>query len=153
MAENQRLSGFSGNRSTRRAVRASNLHGDVALDDRIELVYDPARYDSSTRTLALPIRLRNSSNAAIYPPIAVEVEKPRCDYQRGGLARARRGSAEAAGHADQKRGGRSLVIARKLHLKRGMRVAIINAPAGFSLGRPAGVTIENMLTRDLDLVM
>ena len=115
MAENQRLSGFSGNRSTRRAVRASNLHGDVALDDRIELVYDPARYDSSTRTLALPIRLRNSSNAAIYPPIAVEMEKmegsvdtwrsrlvaTRCDYQRGGLARARRGSAEAAGHADQ----------------------------------------------------
>ena len=34
-----------------------------------------------------------------------------------------------------------------------MRVAVANAPAGFSLGRPAGVTIEKSLTRDLDLVM
>jgi len=45
------------------------------------------------------------------------------------------------------------MLARKLHLKPGMRVAVANAPAGFSLGTPAGVTIEKSLKRDLDLVM
>src|SRR5437868_339569 len=45
------------------------------------------------------------------------------------------------------------MLAKKLHLKPGMRVAVANAPAGFSLGTPAGVTIEKSLTRDLDLVM
>ena len=34
-----------------------------------------------------------------------------------------------------------------------MRVAVANAPAGFSLGKPAGVTIEKSLKRDLDLVL
>ena len=34
-----------------------------------------------------------------------------------------------------------------------MRVAVANAPAGFSLGKPAGVTVEKALTRDLDLVL
>jgi hypothetical protein len=45
------------------------------------------------------------------------------------------------------------VIAKKLHLKPGMRVAVANAPAGFSLGKTAGVTIEKSLTRALDLVL
>jgi hypothetical protein len=45
------------------------------------------------------------------------------------------------------------MIAKKLHLKAGMRVAVANAPAGFSLGQPAGVTIEKSLTRDLDLAL
>jgi hypothetical protein len=45
------------------------------------------------------------------------------------------------------------MIAKKLHLKAGMRVAVANAPAGFSLGTTAGVTIEKSLTRDLDLVL
>ena len=44
-------------------------------------------------------------------------------------------------------------IARKLHLKAGMRVAVANAPAGFSLGKVAGVTFETSLTRDLDLAL
>ena len=34
-----------------------------------------------------------------------------------------------------------------------MRVAVANAPAGFSLGKPSGVTIEKSLKRDLDLVL
>ena len=45
------------------------------------------------------------------------------------------------------------MIAKKLHLKPGMRVAVANPPAGFSLGKPAGVTVEKSLKRDLDLVM
>ena len=45
------------------------------------------------------------------------------------------------------------MIAKKLHLKPGMRVAVANAPSGFSLGKPAGVTIETSLRRDLDLVL
>jgi hypothetical protein len=46
------------------------------------------------------------------------------------------------------------MLARKLHLKPGMRVAVANAPAGFSIGKlPAGVAATTSLTRDLDLVM
>src|SRR5216110_480550 len=45
------------------------------------------------------------------------------------------------------------MLAKKLHLKTGMRVAVANAPAGFSLGRLPGVTVEKSLSRDLDLVM
>jgi len=44
------------------------------------------------------------------------------------------------------------MIAKKLHLKAGMRVAVANAPAGFSLKAP-GVTIEKSLERDLDLAL
>ena len=46
------------------------------------------------------------------------------------------------------------MLTKKLHLKPGMRIAIANAPAGFSLGKlPAGVTQERSLRADLDLVM
>ena len=45
------------------------------------------------------------------------------------------------------------MIAKKLNLKPGMRVAIANAPAGFKLGEAAGVTIEKSLTQNLDLVL
>jgi hypothetical protein len=45
------------------------------------------------------------------------------------------------------------MLARKLHLKPGMRAAVANAPAGFSLGQVAGVTIEKSLKPDLDLVL
>jgi bacteriocin resistance YdeI/OmpD-like protein len=45
------------------------------------------------------------------------------------------------------------MLAKKLHLKEGMRVAVANAPKGFSLGTlPAGVKQEKSLTRDLDTV-
>jgi hypothetical protein len=44
------------------------------------------------------------------------------------------------------------MIAKKLHLKPGMRVAVANAPAGFLLKSP-GVSVESSLKRDLDLVL
>jgi bacteriocin resistance YdeI/OmpD-like protein len=45
------------------------------------------------------------------------------------------------------------MLAKKLHLKEGMRVAVANAPKGFSLGAlPSGVKQEKSLTRDLDTV-
>ena len=45
------------------------------------------------------------------------------------------------------------MLAKKLQPKPGTRVAIANAPAGFSLGKVPGVTIEKSLKRDLDSVM
>jgi hypothetical protein len=45
------------------------------------------------------------------------------------------------------------MLSKKLHLKEGMRVAVANAPKGFSLGAlPSGVTQEKSLTRGLDAV-
>ena len=45
----------------------------VALDSRVELVYDPTRYDGAAKESEIPIRLRNTSKEPIYPPITVEV--------------------------------------------------------------------------------
>jgi Bacteriocin-protection, YdeI or OmpD-Associated len=46
------------------------------------------------------------------------------------------------------------MLIKKLHVKPGMRVAVVNAPAGFSLGKlPAGVMQEKSLTGNLDLVL
>ncbi len=48
------------------------------------------------------------------------------------------------------------ILAKKLHLKPGMRFAVVNAPDGFArtLGKlPAGVKLEPSLEADLDLVM
>ena len=44
------------------------------------------------------------------------------------------------------------MIARKLNLKPGMRVAVTHAPSGFVL-KSQGVSIERSLKRDLDLVL
>jgi hypothetical protein len=46
------------------------------------------------------------------------------------------------------------MLTQKLHLKPGMRIAVVNAPTGFSLGKlPDGVTQGTSLKGDLDLVM
>jgi hypothetical protein len=46
------------------------------------------------------------------------------------------------------------MLTKKLHLKPGMRIAVVNSPAGFSLGKlPAGVAQEKSLKGDLDLVL
>ena len=46
------------------------------------------------------------------------------------------------------------MLTKKLHVKPGMRVAVVNPPTGFSLGKlPAGVTQEKSLKPELDLVL
>jgi hypothetical protein len=48
------------------------------------------------------------------------------------------------------------MLAKKLHLKPGMRLAVVNAPGGFArtMGRvPAGITQEPSLKRALDVVL
>jgi len=44
------------------------------------------------------------------------------------------------------------MLAEKLRVKAGMRVAVANAPTGLSLKAP-GVVVEKSLTRDLDLIV
>ena len=44
------------------------------------------------------------------------------------------------------------MLTKKLNLKAGMRVAVANAPAGFSIKSP-GVTVEKSLKADLDLAL
>ena len=44
------------------------------------------------------------------------------------------------------------MLARKLHVKAGMRVAVVNGPTGLSLKAP-NVIVEKSLTRDLDLIV
>ena len=45
----------------------------VALDSRVEFVFDPTRFDGTKKESEIPIRLRNISKQAIYPPITIEV--------------------------------------------------------------------------------
>ena len=44
-----------------------------SLTDKIEFVFDPTRYDGGSKTAEIPVRLKNISKEAIYPPIRVEV--------------------------------------------------------------------------------
>jgi hypothetical protein len=55
------------------AAQPAPEHVRLALGERVELVYDPARYDATAKVLELPIRLRNVSKADIYGPIEIEV--------------------------------------------------------------------------------
>jgi hypothetical protein len=45
----------------------------ASLRGRAELLFDPTRYDGSTREAEVPVRLRNTSKEPIYPPITLEV--------------------------------------------------------------------------------
>lgn len=45
----------------------------MPLNDLVELVFDPTRYDGETGTAEIPVRLKNVSKEAIYPPISLEV--------------------------------------------------------------------------------
>ena len=45
----------------------------ASLRGRAELLFDPTRYDGLTREAEVPVRLRNTSKQAIYPPITLEV--------------------------------------------------------------------------------
>jgi hypothetical protein len=41
--------------------------------DRLDLVFDPSRFNSEANTVDIPVRLKNTSGKAIYPPITVEI--------------------------------------------------------------------------------
>jgi len=41
--------------------------------DRVDLVFDPSRFDAETNTVDIPVRLKNTSERAIYPPISLEI--------------------------------------------------------------------------------
>ncbi len=47
----------------------------AVLSDRVTLVFDPVRYDAQTREIVLPVRLKNDSKEALYPPFTVEVKE------------------------------------------------------------------------------
>jgi hypothetical protein len=46
---------------------------ESSLVDKVEFVFDPTRYDSTTKQLEIPVRLKNVSSQPIYPPIRIEV--------------------------------------------------------------------------------
>jgi len=48
---------------------------NVSVLGKVEMVFDPTSFDSSTGILEVPTRLRNISNTTIYAPITVEVTK------------------------------------------------------------------------------
>jgi len=46
---------------------------ETDLTDRVEVIFDPTRFDPSTKEAEIPVRLKNVSNEPIYPPIRVEI--------------------------------------------------------------------------------
>ncbi len=46
---------------------------ETSLLGKVEFVFDPIRYDGDTQTAEIPVRLKNVSDATIYPPISIEV--------------------------------------------------------------------------------
>ena len=45
----------------------------VVVDDRIDIVFDPTRFDGAAKVAEIPARLQNTSKAPIYPPITLSV--------------------------------------------------------------------------------
>jgi len=43
------------------------------LDTSVEFVFDTSRFDAATKTVEIPMRLRNLTKRPIYPPITVEI--------------------------------------------------------------------------------
>jgi hypothetical protein len=46
---------------------------ETDLVGRVEVIFDPTRYDASKKELTIPLRLKNVSDQAIYPPMKLEV--------------------------------------------------------------------------------
>jgi hypothetical protein len=45
----------------------------AVVDDRVEVVFDPTRFDGAAKVAEIPARLHNVSKQAIHPPITLEV--------------------------------------------------------------------------------
>ena len=46
---------------------------ETSLEDKVEFVFDPTRYDGEAQTAEISVRLKNISDDAIYPPIRLEI--------------------------------------------------------------------------------
>ncbi|MGH9368401.1 MAG: sialidase family protein [Thermoanaerobaculia bacterium] len=55
------------------APKAPPTRVKAAIDSRVELVFDPSRYDEGSKEAEIPIRLTNVSKQPIYPPITLEI--------------------------------------------------------------------------------
>ncbi len=66
----------SGQRGTSQPINKSPEIKKVLSDvtDKIDLVFDPTRYDAATNIVEIPIRLRNISQQTIFAPISVTIE-------------------------------------------------------------------------------
>jgi hypothetical protein len=47
----------------------------ASLSDMVTLVFDPIQYDRQTQEVLLPVRLKNISKEALYPPFKVEIKE------------------------------------------------------------------------------
>jgi len=47
----------------------------ASLSDKVTLVFDPIQYDRQTQEVLLPVRLKNVSKEALYPPFKVEIKE------------------------------------------------------------------------------
>jgi hypothetical protein len=55
------------------AAPAEVARAETDLQGRVELIFDPTRYDSEKKELEIPVRLKNVSKEPIYPPMRLEV--------------------------------------------------------------------------------
>ena len=47
----------------------------ASLTEQITLAFDPVQYDTQTREVRMPVRLKNTSKEPLYPPFVVEVKE------------------------------------------------------------------------------
>jgi len=45
----------------------------ISLAGKVEFIFDPTIYDAASGTVELPLRLKNTSNYPIYPPLTLEI--------------------------------------------------------------------------------
>lgn len=55
------------------AAAKAPAHVRAVVLDRVELVFDPARFDAAANTVEIPVRLKNTSARPIYPPVTMEI--------------------------------------------------------------------------------
>jgi hypothetical protein len=52
---------------------ATSERAETDLVGRVEVIFDPTRYDTARKELTIPIRLKNVSEDPIYPPLKLEI--------------------------------------------------------------------------------
>ncbi|MEO8430651.1 MAG: sialidase family protein [Acidobacteriota bacterium] len=46
---------------------------ETRIDDKVEFIFDPTRFEPTTKQVEIPMRLKNTSGKPIYPPIRLEI--------------------------------------------------------------------------------